>query len=231
MIDPENEIDQFEDEEINPERIEAMQQACNIFAQVSRMVPQLAPRDENDMDEIVNGILGRNGDLTDSMSYTLEWRAIREKRQEASQREAELEAREQAHKNEVANYKRPSAHDLPALQADMKSRQPQAQPRPVPDDLSHLTAEEFDNTPDSELRRRMGADTRVEDRQTRFSRLSAAETLSALILEGKTNRAGIRKVRSIKLSDEELMAREERSRILEQDKAERRKLEQAWRKK
>jgi len=102
-----------------------MQQACNIFAQVSRLVPQLAPRDENDMDEIVNGILRRNGDLTDSLAYTLEWRAIREKRQEAIQREVELEAREQAHQNEVADYKRPASHDLPALQAEMKSRQVQ----------------------------------------------------------------------------------------------------------
>lgn len=126
------------------------------------------PRDENDTQEIINRILGRNGDLADSLNYTLEWNALRRERKEAERREADLEAREQAHQNEVADFKRPASHDLPALQAEMKSRQVHRS-APVAADLSHLTAEEFDNTPDTELRRALGGDVRVEDRQTRTS--------------------------------------------------------------
>jgi hypothetical protein len=58
------------------------------------------------------------------------------------------------------------------------------------------------------------------------------EELNRLILAGKIdNRAGIRRTKAIRFSQEELRAQEERERILAQDKAERRTLEENWRKK
>ena len=117
MIEPEIEI---EDDEPNPERVEAIQRACQIFTDVCRWSPN-GPRDENDMDEIVNTILRQKGDLTDSLQYTLAWRRIREERQEAARQEAAFSAREEAHLQEVEDYKRPRAHDLPAVLAEMKN--------------------------------------------------------------------------------------------------------------
>jgi len=227
MID-ENEMP-IEDEP-NPERLEAIQHACQIFADVSRFNPESAPRDDNDMDDIINQILRENRDLADSLSYTLAWRSVREKRQETARREAELEEQQKARQREIDDFKRPASEDRSALLAEMHSRQPQTrQSEPV--DLSHLSQAEFDAMPDAELRRMLGGGVRVEDRQTRTNARTVKEIRDGLILAGKIdNRAGVRQVRSIKFSQEELRAQEERARAIAHDKAERRRLEEQWRK-
>jgi ribosomal protein L12E/L44/L45/RPP1/RPP2 len=157
------ENEQIGDEEPNPERVEAIQHACQIFVDVSRFSPQLAPRDENDLDEIVNGIVSRNGDLTDALAYTLEWRAIRERRQEAARQEVELAAKEEAHQQELADYKRPSSHDLPALQAEMRLRQP---PTPKQFVSAHeYTDAEMSAMSSDEYRRLVLGGVSIDDRQ------------------------------------------------------------------
>jgi hypothetical protein len=178
------------------------------------------------MDEIPH----RNGDLTDSLAYTIEWRAIRERREAAARREAELETQEQGRRNEIKDFKRPSTDDRSALLAEMRSRQPQPRSS-APVDLSHLSQAEFDAMPDAELRRVLGA-VRVEDRQGRGTRRTVREEREALILADKVlNRAGVRKVKSLKVAPEELAAREQRERVIAQDKAERHRLEQERRNK
>jgi len=212
------------------ENIEAAREAFATFARVAQMA-NISPREE-DVNDILNELYAKNGDIYDPVDWNFAWQRERGRRKEAERREAELVAKEEARRQEIELYKRPSSEDLPGLLEKNRQRLPQAQPRPAPDDLSHLSAEEFDNLPDDELRRRLGADVRVEDRQTRTSGLSATEIRNNMILAGAiVNQAGIRKVKSVKLSQEELTAREERARIIAQDKAERRKLEQAWRKK
>ena len=221
---------EIEDEEPNPERLEAIRNACQVFADVSRFNPESAPRNEDDMSEIIEGLLKRNRDLADSLEYTIEWRAIREKRQEFARRESEREKQEQARQEEIDDFKRPASEDRSALLAEMKSRQPRSRPL-VPVDLTHLSQAEFDSIPDAELRRMLGA-VRVEDRQGPGSGRTVKDERNALIREGKVlNRAGVRQVRSIKFSQEELRAQEERARVVAQDKAERRRLEEQWRKK
>jgi hypothetical protein len=223
--------DQFEQEiEINPERLEAIQHACNIFADVSRFNPESAPRDENDTADITNEILRRNLDLADSVSYSVAWHAVRKRRDEAARREAELEAQHEARRQEIEDYKRPSSEDRSAVLAEMKSRQHQP-PQSAPVDLSHLSQAEFDSIPDAELRRMLGS-VRVEDRQGRGNGRTVKEERNALILADKVvNRAGVRKVKSIKVSPEELAAREERARAIAADQAERRRLEEQRRQK
>jgi hypothetical protein len=215
---------------IDPERLEAIQHACNIFADVSRFNPESAPRDENDTADITNEILRRNLDLADSVSYTVAWHAVRKNREEAARRETELEAQHETRRQEIEDYKRPSSEDRSAVLAEMKSRQHQPlQSAPV--DLSHLSQAEFDSIPDVELRRMLGA-VRVEDRQGRGNGRTVKEERNALILADKVvNRAGVRKVKSIKVSPEELAAREERAQAIAADQAERRRLEQERRKK
>jgi ribosomal protein L12E/L44/L45/RPP1/RPP2 len=218
------------EDEPNEERIKAIQRACSIFLDVARYNPESAPRGEQDIDEIVNEILRRNLDLADPVSYSIAWHAILEARRETTQREAEREAREEAHQREIDEFKRPSADDLPALRDEMKSRQPQS-PSPAPADLSHLSQAEFDAIPDVELRRMFGA-VRVEDRQGRGNGRTVKEERNALILADKVvNRAGVRRTKTIRFSQEELQAQEERARAIAKDKAERHRLEQEWRKK
>jgi hypothetical protein len=171
---------QIEDEEPNPERVEAIQHACQIFVDVSRFSP-LAPRDENDLDEIVNGIVRRNGDLTDSLAYTLEWRAIRERRQEAARKEAELAAKEEAHQHELAEYKRPSSHDLPALQAEMRSRL-LAPRHPVPP--REYTDAQMSAMSGDEYRRLVLGDISIADRQG-----STGHSYKPVVRPGKRNTA------------------------------------------
>jgi hypothetical protein len=224
MIEPETEIEE------NPERIEAIQHACNIFADVCRMTPHSAPQNEDDMADLTNEIVRRNLELTDSVSYTVAWHAVRNRREDAARREAEAEAREEARQRDIDDFKRPSAEDRSALLVEMRSRQVQ-KPTSTPVDLSHLTQEEFDGLPDTELRRALGG-TSTRDRQMRTNARTVKEERNELILAGKIlNRAGISKPKTVKFSPEELSAQEQRSRAIERDKAERRKLEQAWRKK
>lgn len=172
----------------------------------------------------------RNLDLTDSVSYTVAWHAVRKHREETARRETEREAREQTRQRQIEEFKRPSADDLPALRGEMKSRQPQSR-QSAPVDLSHLSQAEFDAMPDAELRRMLGA-VRVEDRQTRTNARTVKEERNALILADRViNRAGVRKVKSIKFAPEELAAREQRERLIAADKAERHKLEEERRRK
>lgn len=227
MIDAENEIDQ-NDPQIQ-DNIRAAQNAVAIFCDVCRMHPESAPREE-DLEDILNELYAKDGDIYDSVAWQLAWQRVRAQRRETARREVEREAQEQARRQEIEDYKRPSSDDLLALRGEMKSRQPRICPA-VPVDLSHLSQDEFDATPDAELRRMLGADVRIEDRQSRGTGATVTEDLNALILAGKViNRAGVRKVKSIKFSQEELKAQEERARILAQGKAERRRLEQERRK-
>jgi hypothetical protein len=216
--------------EPNPERIEAIQNACSIFLDVCRMNPETAPRGEEDIDEVVNEILRQNRDLSDSINYTLAWREVRGRREEAARLEAECKAREEARQREIDEFKRPSADDLPGLRGEMQFRQPQAR-QTAPVDLSHLSQAEFDSISDAELRRMLGS-VRVEDRQGRGNGLTVRQEREALILADRViNRAGVRKVKSIKVSPEELAAREQRARAIAADQAERRRLEEQRREK
>jgi hypothetical protein len=226
MID-ENEIP-IEDEP-NPERLAAMQRACGIFLDVARFNPETAPTWE-DVIEVINGILRQDGDLTDPVAYAVKWNGIRRQREEAARHEAELEEQQKARQREIDDFKRPASEDRSALLAEMQSRQPQTR-QSEPADLSHLSQAEFDAIPDVELRRMLGGEVRVEDRQTRTNARTVKEIRDGLILAGKIdNRAGVRQVRSIKFSQEELKAQEERARAIAHDKAERRRLEEQWRK-
>jgi hypothetical protein len=85
----------IEFEEPTPERLEAIQHACNIFADVCRMAPHSAPQTEDDMSDLTNEIVRRNLELTDSVSYTVAWHAVRNRRADTARREAEAEAREE----------------------------------------------------------------------------------------------------------------------------------------
>ncbi len=223
----ENDI-QIEDDP-NPERLDAIRHACQIFADVARYNPESAPRDENDMDEIVNGILSRNGDLTDSLAYTIEWRAIREKREEATRREAEQDAQQHARTNEIAEFKRPASRSdaIRGLRAEPTGPSPaEFVPR------REYTEEEMENMSSDAYRRLVLGHVSIDDRQGRGNDGTVREQLNALILADKVlNRAVISKTRSIRVSPEELAAREQRARVIAADQAERRRLEQERRKK
>jgi len=223
----------FEDDEIidepNPERLEAIHRAGRIFIDVCQMNPEAPQPTEEDVIQIINGILRRNGDLTDSLQYTIEWRAILGRREEASRQEAEAEAREEARRQAIADYKLPAnrAETMSELRAGRTSASP----------AEFVPAREFTEAEKSAMsadtfRRDVLGHTSIEDRQTRSNAPTVKEELTRLILAGKIdNRAGVRKVWSLKFSQEELAAQEKRAREIAADKAERRKLEQEWRNK
>jgi hypothetical protein len=83
-----------------------------------------------------------------------------------------------------------------------------------------------------DYRRLVLGNVSIDDRQMRTNGPTVKQERDRLILADRiVNRAGVRKVKSIKFSQEELRAQEERARIVAQDKAERRQLEENWRKK
>lgn len=119
MIEP-DEIDQ-NDPQVQ-ENIRAVQHAVAIFMDVARWSPpEWIPR-EDDKDDIVNELYAKDGDIYDPVDWGLAWRRVRARRKEAALREAELSAKEEARHQEIEDFKRPSSHDLPALQAEMRSR-------------------------------------------------------------------------------------------------------------
>jgi hypothetical protein len=220
---------EIEDEEPNPERIQAIQNACQIFADVCRCNPETAPQSDDDMSEIIEGILRRNGDLADSLAYTIEWRAIREKRREAARSETEREARDEDRRQTIADYKLPSnrAETIRELRAGHTAPSPAGF---VP--TREYTDAEMSAMSSDDYRRLVLGHLSIADRQGRGDGRTVREERNSLILADKVlNRAGISKTRSIKVSPEELAAREQRARAIAADRAERRKLEQEWRNK
>jgi hypothetical protein len=104
------------------ENIRAVQHAVSIFMDVARWSPsEWRPREE-DKDDIVNELYAKDGDIYDPVAWTLAWQRVRTRRKEAALREAKLIAKEEARRQEIEDFKRPSSHDLPALQAEMRSR-------------------------------------------------------------------------------------------------------------
>src|SRR5579864_7837073 len=98
----------YEDAEVNPQRIEAIRRACTIFADVCRMSPDAAPLNDEDMSEIINELLTKDRDLTDSVNYTIAWRDIRAKRREAARLEDEHFAKIEDRHRQRADYLAPS---------------------------------------------------------------------------------------------------------------------------
>jgi hypothetical protein len=223
------ELEEFEFEEPNPERIEAIQRACSIFADVCRMSPDAAPLNDEDMSEIINELLTKDRDLTDSVNYTIAWRDIRAKRREAARLEDEHFANIEDRQRQRADYLAPSNRTETAeqLRAGIVS-QSAAQFTPAREysdaEIEEMSSEQY-------ARLVLGRNS-VEDRQEHSTRLSFKEARNELILAGKIiNRAGVSKPRTVKFSPEELAAQEQRARAIAQGNAERRKLEQDWRKK
>jgi hypothetical protein len=228
MIEPETEIEENPIEE-NPERIEAVRHAVNIFAQVTQMNPATAPRDDNDYDEIIEEIIRQDRDLADSVSYTVAWRAVREKRQEAARLEDEHFAKIEDRQRQRDDYLAPSnrVETMNELRSGIVE-QSAAHFTPA----REYTAEEIDNMSSDDYARLVLGRKNVADRQEHVNRLSFKEARNELILAGKIlNRAGISKPKSVKFSPEELSAQEQRARAIERDKSERRKLENEWRRK
>ncbi|MGC2197483.1 MAG: hypothetical protein WA628_22610, partial [Terriglobales bacterium] len=231
MRKPMIEENDIEMEEPNPERLDAIQHASQIFADVSKFNLETAPRDDNDTADITNEILRRNLDLTDSVSYTVAWHAVRKQREEATRRESEFEAQQQARQREIEDYKRPSSEDRPGLLEENRLRQQApASKQFVP--AREYTDAEISAMSSDQYRRLVLGGISIADRQGHGNGKTVKEERNALILADKIiNRAGVRKTKSIKLSQEELKAREERARTLAADQAERRRLEENWRKK
>jgi hypothetical protein len=223
------ELEEFEFEEPNPERIEAIRRACSIFADVCRMSPDAAPLNDEDMSEIVNELLTKNRDLTDSVNYTIAWRDIRAKRREAARLEDEHFAKIEDRQRQRDDYLAPSnrTETVKELRSGIVE-QSSEQFTPA----REYTPKEIDNMSSDDYARLVLGRKNVADRQEHVNRLPFKEARNELILAGKIlNRAGISKPKSVKFSNEELSAQEQRSRAIERDKAERRKLEQDWRKK
>ena len=219
----------IEFEEPTPERLEAIQHACNIFADVCRMAPHSAPQTEDDMSELTNEIVRRNLELTDSVSYTVAWHAVRNRREDTARREADLEAREETRQRQIEEYKTPAnrADTIRELRAGHTASSPAGfvPTREYTDaEMSAMSADDY--------RRLVLGNVSIDDRQMRTNGLTVKQERDRLILADRiVNRAGVRKVKSIKFSQEELRAQEERARTVAQDKAERRQLEENWRKK
>lgn len=217
------------EDEPNEERIEAIQRACSIFLDVCRMHPETAPRGEEDIDHVVNEILRQDRDLSDSVNYTLAWRAVRGRREEAARREAEAEAREQTRRQEIEDYKRPS--NRAETMSELRAGHTSASPAPfVP--AREYSQEEIDHMSADNYRRLVLGHVSIADRQGRGTGRSVQEERNSLILADKImNRAGVRKTRSIKVSQEEVAAREQRAGAIAADQAERRRLEEQRRQK
>jgi hypothetical protein len=228
-MNEQDEIDQYDpyDPQIQ-DNIRAAQKAVSIFYDVCRMHPDSAPRDE-DLDDIMNELYAKNGDIYDSVAWQLAWQRVRAQRQETERRETERDAQQQARTKEIEEFKAPASR----AEAMRDLRAGHTAPSPaefVP--TREYSEEEIDNMSSDAYRRLVLGHVSIDDRQGRGTGRTVREERNALILADKVlNRAGISKTRSIKVSPEELAAREQRDRAIAQDKAERRRLEEQWRKK